>query len=178
MIEWLERAPKEKPSDHDIVLHLSQYWVCCPHCANKGSVGGDISRKNTRIRIETYKGLWYAQIASYQGHCSNCGSTWIETNKVPGTMHMRKITKRCMIPITIILVLICVIVFSSFQAYEMFTSHPEGITEVSDKNRVWAYTFIGICVNALIVCGLIGVTIRMIIDYKKRVKYGEESSIL
>lgn len=178
MIEWLERAPKERPKDEDIVKDLSQYWVCCPHCGRKGSFGGEISRKNTRIRIDSYKGLWYAQIASYQGHCSNCGSTWIETNKVPGTTHMRKITKRCMIPITIILVLICVIVFSSFQAYEMFTSHPEGITEVSDKNRVWACTFIGICVNALIVCGLIGVTIRMILDYKKRVKNGEESSIL
>ena len=64
MIEWLERAPKERPKDDDIVKDLSQYWVCCPHCGRKGSFGGEISRKNIRIRTESYKGLWYAYIFS------------------------------------------------------------------------------------------------------------------
>lgn len=168
MIEWLERAPKERQNDVDVVRELSKYWASCPHCAHSGYKGHEdvLNRKNVRIRVESYKGLWYAQIASYQGHCSNCGSTWIESNKVPGTMHMKKITKH-MIPIAIILVLICVIGFSSFQVYEMFTTHPEGIVEISDKNRVWAYALIGIGVNALIVCWLIGVTIRMILNHEK-----------
>lgn len=168
-IKWVKYAPNRQPSDHEVVEKLSTYFYKCPYCSKHDSKG-DVWRKNIYVRRETYRGLWTVEMASYQGGCKSCGSVWNEYTPVPGTMQLRKITKKCMIPISIMLTLLMIVAMSVFKLYEMFAAHPEGFIETSDKNKAWFVSFVGCGVCALAACACLGITINMVKEYRNNIK--------